>query len=121
MTAAVTAGLGLRIGQFVSNPSEVADAPKRPIVRPEEERGEKRPGRAGDPLLIDPRRGDFEDDASSANQRSLAAVAGSLFAEISLTKVAVAWVASILLPAVLLGVAPLAATAWVAVVSAENF
>jgi hypothetical protein len=38
---------------------------------------------AGD-QLIDPRRGDAEDDASSTKQRSLLAIAGSLLAEISL-------------------------------------
>ena len=63
--------------------------------------------------LIDPRQGDAEDDASSPKQKSLLAIAGSLLAEISLTKLLIAWAASIVLPAAILGLAPLVATAWV--------
>ena len=68
-----------------------------------------RPGlarRSGEPIL-DPRRGDFENDRSATKQRSLLAIAGSLLAEISLPKLAVTWMLQILLPAVLLGLAPL--------------
>jgi 3',5'-cyclic AMP phosphodiesterase CpdA len=65
-----------------------------------------------DPPLIDPRRGDAEDDLSSPRQRSLLAIAGSLLAEISLPKLLFASVFSIVLPALLLGLAPLVATAW---------
>src|SRR6516164_9696024 len=68
--------------------------------------------RTGDPPLLDPRRGDVEDDVSSPKQRSLLAIAGSLFAEISLPKLILALTFSILLPALLLGSAPLVATAW---------
>jgi 3',5'-cyclic AMP phosphodiesterase CpdA len=67
--------------------------------------------------LFDPRRGDAEDDASSPKQRSLLAIAGGLLAEISLPKLVFAWTFSILLPAVLLGLAPLVATAWIQKVS----
>ncbi len=67
--------------------------------------------------LFDPREGDVEDDSSSPKRRSLLAIAGSLFAEISLLKLVVAWTVSILLPAVLLGSAPLVATAWFTKVS----
>jgi predicted MPP superfamily phosphohydrolase len=67
---------------------------------------------APDPPLIDPRRGDVEDDVSSPKQRSLLAIAGSLLAEISLPKLLFALGFSILLPALLLGFAPLVATAW---------
>src|SRR6202034_3248170 len=63
--------------------------------------------------LIDPRDGDAEDDASSPKQKSLMAIAASLLAEISLTKLLLAWAASIVLPAAILGLAPLVATAWV--------
>ena len=73
---------------------------------------------AGRPIL-DPRDGDVEDDASSPKQKSLIALAGGLLAEISLPKLALVWIASILLPAVLLGLAPLVATAWAAKVSAR--
>ena len=67
---------------------------------------------AQEPPLLDPRRGDAEDDTSSPKQRSLFAIAGSLLAEISLPKLLFAWVFSIVLPASLLGLAPLVATAW---------
>jgi hypothetical protein len=63
--------------------------------------------------ILDPRNGDAEDDVSSPKQTSLLAIAGSLLAEISLTKLLVAWIASIVLPAAILGLAPLIVTAWV--------
>ncbi len=53
--------------------------------------------------IIDPRDGDIEDDASSTKQRSLFSLAGSLLAEISFPKLAVAWVLLIGLPGVALG------------------
>jgi 3',5'-cyclic AMP phosphodiesterase CpdA len=62
--------------------------------------------------ILDPRRGDIENDHSSTKQRSLLAIAGGLLGEISLAKLVFAWTVSILLPAVLLGVAPLALSAW---------
>jgi predicted MPP superfamily phosphohydrolase len=68
-------------------------------------------------VLVDPRRGDIEDDAASPGQRSLLAIAGSLLVEISLPKLLFAWSVSLLLPALLLGVAPLVATAWFSSVS----
>jgi hypothetical protein len=69
--------------------------------------------------LVDPRSGDVEDDASSTKARSLLAIAGSLLAEISLPKLLVAWIVSILLPSILLGLAPLMVTAWLAQVSGK--
>jgi hypothetical protein len=66
---------------------------------------------------VDPRQGDVEDDAASPGQRSLLAVAGSLLVEISLPKLLFAWTVSLVLPAVLLGLTPLVATAWIATVS----
>ncbi|HZC55285.1 MAG TPA: metallophosphoesterase [Xanthobacteraceae bacterium] len=68
-------------------------------------------------FLFDPRQGDVEDDSASPKQRSLLAIAGSLLVEVSLPKLAFAWTVSILLPAVLLGAAPLVATAWLTKVS----
>src|SRR5688500_6633786 len=68
-------------------------------------------------LLLDPRQGDIEDDASSPGQRSLLAIAGSLLVEISLPKLLFAWSFQLLLPAVSLGLAPLVATAWFSSVS----
>src|SRR6266481_9701758 len=70
--------------------------------------------------LVDPRQGDVEDDAASPGQRSLLAIAGGLLVEISLPKLLFAWTVTLLLPAVLLGLAPLVATAWLATVS-EHF
>lgn len=68
-------------------------------------------------LIIEPRNGDTEDDASSTKKRSLVAIAGSLLGEISLPKLALAWVLGALLPSLLLGAAPLVVTAWVASIS----
>ncbi len=62
--------------------------------------------------IIDPRCGDFEDDASSTKRRSLLALAGSLLVEISLPKLALAWFLMLALPSLLLGLAPLAVSAW---------
>src|ERR1700730_10604081 len=67
--------------------------------------------------LLDPRQGDVEDDAASPGRRSLLAIAGSLLVEVSLPKLLFAWTVSLLLPAVLLGLTPLVATAWLATVS----
>lgn len=67
----------------------------------------------------DPRLGDFEDDVSSTKQRSLFSIAGSMLSEISIPKLIFAWVLSIALPAVLLGLAPLVATAWAATLTDE--
>jgi predicted MPP superfamily phosphohydrolase len=61
---------------------------------------------------IDPRRGDVEDDASSSKRRSLLSLAGSLLAEISLPKLAVAWFLLIVGPGLVLGVAPVVAAIW---------
>ena len=66
--------------------------------------------------LIDPRHGDLEDDASSTKRRSLLSLAGSLLAEISLPKLAVSWTLLFLVPGLLLGLAPLVASAWVSLV-----
>jgi hypothetical protein len=72
------------------------------------------PARPWGEEMIDPRRGDADDDASSPKQRSLLAIAGSLFAEISLPKLVFAWSLSVGLPAILLGLTPLVVTAWIA-------
>ncbi len=67
--------------------------------------------------LIDPRHGDVEDDACSTKQRSLLSIAGSLLAEISLPKLILAWLLLIVMPGLLLGLAPLVATGWLAALS----
>src|ERR1700745_4496275 len=71
------------------------------------------------PPLVDPRYGDIENDFASPDQRSLLAIAGRVLAEISLPKLMFAWVMSLLLPSVLLGLAPLIVTAWFATASAH--
>jgi predicted MPP superfamily phosphohydrolase len=68
-------------------------------------------------MIIEPRSGDAEDDASSTKKRSLLAIAGSLLAEVNLPKLAIAWIILALLPAALLGFAPLVASAWFTTVS----
>lgn len=62
--------------------------------------------------IVDPRLGDVEDDASSTKQHSLFSLAGSLLAEISLPKLIVSWVMLVVIPAVLLGLAPVVAVSW---------
>lgn len=69
--------------------------------------------------VIDPRRGDVEDDASSSKRRSLLSLAGSLLAEISLPKLAVAWFLLIVGPGLVLGVAPVVAAIWVSKLSSR--
>ncbi len=64
------------------------------------------------PMLIEPRGGDAEDDASSTKTHSLLAIAGTLLGEINLPKLALAWIILALVPGLLLGVAPLVVTAW---------
>lgn len=62
--------------------------------------------------LIDPRAGDVEDDRSSTKNRKLAAIAGSMLAEISLLKFVVAWLLLVAVPGLVLGFVPLIVTAW---------
>ena len=67
--------------------------------------------------IIDPRKGDAEDDASSTKRRSLFALAGSLVAEVSAPKLVLAWALLIDVPSFLLGIIPLVVSAWVGKVS----
>ncbi len=68
-------------------------------------------------IIVDPRAGDAEDDASSTKKRSLLAIAGSLLGEINLPKLVLAWIILAGLPGLLLGLAPLVATAWLTSIS----
>src|SRR3984957_16447924 len=100
---------------WVSTPPEILlpNAMRAPDVSPSSANSElARPDPAPGGPILDPRDGDAEDDASSPKQKSLLAIAGSLLAEISLTKLLLAWIVSILLPAAILGLAPLIVTAW---------
>lgn len=71
--------------------------------------------------LIDPRRGDIEDDASSTKQRSMAALAGSMLVEVSLLKLAIAWALLLVLPGLFLGMFPIVATIWLRKISDRVF
>ncbi|MDH6230378.1 hypothetical protein M2281_000950 [Mesorhizobium soli] len=71
----------------------------------------RKPGERTKPI-IDPHLGDIEDDASSTKKRSLMAIAGSMLIEISLFKLAFAWVLLLLVPGLVLGLLPIAAGIW---------
>lgn len=79
--------------------------------------GDDKPAKERNREAIDPRRGDIEDDAASPEQRTLLSMAGSLLVEVSLPKLLFAWTVSLLLPAVSLGLAALAASAWLSTLS----
>lgn len=67
--------------------------------------------------VIDPRQGDIEDDASSTKRRSLLSLAGSLLVEISLAKLALAWTLLLVVPGLLLGLAPILVSSWLSKVT----
>src|SRR6187455_1267347 len=69
--------------------------------------------------VIDPRQGDLETDASSTKSRSMLSLAGSLFVEISLPKLIFAWALLLVLPGLLLGLAPIIASDWVRLLSSQ--
>ncbi|MFL6798447.1 MAG: metallophosphoesterase family protein [Xanthobacteraceae bacterium] len=69
--------------------------------------------------VLDPRRGDIEDDASSTKRRSLLSLAGSLLSEVSLLKLALSFVLLLALPALVLGLSPLLTSAWISKVSGK--
>ena len=67
--------------------------------------------------IIDPRRGDVETDVSSTKSRSLLSLAGGLLAEISLPKLIMAWTLLLIVPGLLLGLAPIVASDWLRALS----
>jgi hypothetical protein len=69
--------------------------------------------------VIDPRRGDIEDDASSTKRRSLLSLVGSLLGEISLLRLAMAWILLLAIPGLILGFAPIVASAWIGMAHGE--
>jgi hypothetical protein len=106
-------------GDRFSNPSAVAEANNdhsTPV--PADPRSRPRPQRVA-AVIIEPRAGDAEDDASSTKKRSLLAIAGSLLGEINLPKLALAWIILAGLPGLLLGLAPLVVTAWLTSISGK--
>jgi predicted MPP superfamily phosphohydrolase len=64
------------------------------------------------PLLFDPRDGDAEADASAPEKRSLLALAGNLFVEVSLPKLFFALLLLVVVPALILGIGPIVVTVW---------
>src|SRR5271155_6107333 len=66
--------------------------------------------------VVDPRRGDIEDDASSTKRRSLLSLVGSLLGEISLPRLAMAWILLLAVPGLILGFAPIVASVWISMV-----
>ena len=69
------------------------------------------------PPILDPRKGDVEDDASSTKRRSMLSLAGSLLVEISLPKLILAWILLLVVPGLLLGLAPIVVTSWLGIVT----
>jgi predicted MPP superfamily phosphohydrolase len=67
--------------------------------------------------LVDPRWGDAGADTASPERTSFLSIAGSLLVEISLPKLVFAVTVLLLLPTVLLGIAPLVVTAWATTIS----
>ena len=83
-----------------------------------DKREKKRAAKArGADLFVDPRRGDIEDDASSTKRRSMLSLFGSMLVEISLPKLIVAWVLLLVVPGLLLGLAPIVFIEWLTVVT----
>ena len=69
--------------------------------------------------LVDPRWGDVGADTASPERKSFLSIAGSLLVEISLPKLVFAMTVLLLLPTVLLGIAPLIVTAWATTTSKQ--
>jgi Calcineurin-like phosphoesterase len=67
--------------------------------------------------VVDPRHGDIEDDASSTKRRSMLSLFGTLLVEISLPKLLVAWALLLVLPGLLLGLAPIVFAEWLTLVT----
>src|SRR4029453_4884934 len=67
--------------------------------------------------VIDPRFGDIENDASSTQRRSLLSLAGRMLVEISFAKLVVAWGLLLILPGLLIGLAPMLISSWLIAVT----
>ncbi len=72
---------------------------------------------AAPPELVDPRHGDIEDDASSTKRRSMLALFGGMLVEISLPKLIIAWIMLLVVPGLLLGLAPIVFVEWLTIVT----
>ena len=69
--------------------------------------------------ILDPRQGDLETDASSTKRRSMFSLAGSLLVEISFPKLIFAWAVLLVLPGLILGLAPIVVSDWVRLLSGQ--
>jgi predicted MPP superfamily phosphohydrolase len=69
------------------------------------------------PSIVDPRLGDIEDDASSTKRRSMLSLFGSMLVEISFPKLIFAWVLLLVVPGLLLGLAPIVFIEWLTLVT----
>ncbi|HSD93311.1 MAG TPA: metallophosphoesterase [Methyloceanibacter sp.] len=67
--------------------------------------------------IVDPRHGDIEDDASSTKRRSLLSLFGSMLVEISFPKLIFAWILLLVVPGLLLGLAPIVFIEWLTLVT----
>jgi hypothetical protein len=67
--------------------------------------------------FIDPRWGDIEDDASSTKRRSMLSLFGSMLVEISFPKLLIAWTLLLVIPGLVLGLAPIVFAEWLTVVT----
>ena len=67
--------------------------------------------------IVDPRLGDIEDDASSTKRRSMLSLFGSMLVEISFPKLIFAWMLLLVVPGLLLGLAPIVFIEWLTLVT----
>lgn len=67
--------------------------------------------------VVDPRHGDIEDDASSTKRHSMLSLAGNMLVEISWPKLILAWTLLLIVPGLLLGLAPIVVQEWFTAVS----
>ncbi|HWM31449.1 MAG TPA: metallophosphoesterase [Methyloceanibacter sp.] len=67
--------------------------------------------------VVDPRHGDIEDDASSTKRNSMLSLAGNMLVEISWPKLILAWTLLLIVPGLLLGLAPIVVQEWFTAVS----
>ena len=88
-----------------------------PVTRRKGKAAKARKGPARTLSIVDPRHGDIEDDASSTKRRSMLSLFGTLLVEISLPKLLLAWALLLVLPGLLLGLAPILFAEWLTLVT----
>jgi len=88
-----------------------------PVTRRKGKAAKARKGPRRTLSIVDPRHGDIEDDASSTKRRSMLSLFGTLLVEISLPKLLLAWALLLVLPGLLLGLAPILFAEWLTLVT----